>query len=195
MENRIINENINTEAGIRNSGSEELFIELLGDIYRIIDEKSDLVEAYLKNKDIKNFTTQVHALKTTCRMMGAMDLAEDFYTLEKLGKEENLEEILKLTPDVLGVFRSIKPSLEPYAVIKEAPTADFDKTEVENMLKMLISAIEDFDLNAAPGYMEKLTSFKYDDNLSSQINALEKLVSDLDYDEAASLADKILKEL
>ena len=100
---------INPEAGITNAGSKEVLIELFGDVYKIIDDRCNLIEKYLSEKDIKNYTTQVHALKTTCRMMGATELGENFFTLEKLGKEENLEQIEKFTPDVLSAFRSLKP--------------------------------------------------------------------------------------
>ncbi len=72
---------INADAAIQNSGSEELFYELLGDVYKIIDEKSDLVETHLRENDIRNYTVQVHALKTTCRMNGAIDLGENFFPL------------------------------------------------------------------------------------------------------------------
>ncbi len=48
---------IDIEKGIKNSGSEELLTELFGDVYKIIDEKSDLIETYLDAKDLKNYTT------------------------------------------------------------------------------------------------------------------------------------------
>lgn len=186
---------IDNEKGILYSGSEAVFTELLGDVYKIIDEKCDLIENYLKSNEIKNFTTQVHALKTTCRMMGAMDLAEDFFTLEKLGKENNLEQIEKFTPDVLKVFRSLKPYLEPFVPKDDSPKADFDKNEVESALKLLVTSIDDFDLNSAEEAIKKLTSYSYDSGLSDKMSSLEKLVSNLDYDEAKELAEQILLSL
>ena len=108
---------IDTDVAIKNCGSEELFVEILGDVYKLMDEKCNLVETYLAQKNIPNYTSQVHALKTNCRMIGAMDLGEDFFTLEKLGKENNLEQIEKLTPDILKAFKALKPYLEPFASI------------------------------------------------------------------------------
>ena len=102
---------IDTGKGIINSGSLELYKDLLNDVYRLIDEKCALVESYLNGNDIQNYTVQVHSLKSTCRMIGAMDLGEEFFTLEKLGKENNSEQIKLLTPDVLNSFRSLKPSM------------------------------------------------------------------------------------
>ena len=100
---------------IKNSGSEELFTELLGDVYKLMDDKINRVESYLAQGDIQNYTVEVHALKTTCRMIGAMDLGEDFFAIEKLGKEGNVAEMKRLTPEILESFRALKPFLEPFA--------------------------------------------------------------------------------
>ncbi len=186
---------IDIDKAIRNSGSEELFIELLGDVYKITDEKSELVETYLKEKDLQNYTTQVHALKTTCRMIGAMDLGEDFFTLEKLGKDNELEQIEKLTPDVLSSFRSLKPHLEPYAPKNDGPRNEFDKDTISAVLNKLVEAIDDFDLGAAEEATKKLGSYSYNEDLTIKMETLDKLVSNLDYDEAKNLVNQILENL
>ena len=186
---------VDIEKAIRNSGSEELFIELLGDVYKIIDEKSNLIETYLADNDLKEYTTQVHALKTTCRLIGAMDLGEDFFTLEKLGKENNLEQAMKLTPDVLTTFRSLKPYLEPFAPKKGEPQNDFDKDAISGLLNKLIEAIDDFDLGAAEDAITQLSSYSCSDDLATRLENLERHVSNLDYDEAKALAGQILDSL
>ncbi len=65
---------IDTNKAITNCGSLETFTELLRDVYHLIDEKSNLVETYIKENDIKNYTILVHSLKTTCRTTGAAEL-------------------------------------------------------------------------------------------------------------------------
>lgn len=186
---------INTEKGIQNSGSEELLIELFGDVYKIIDEKSDLIETYLNEEDLKNYTTQVHALKTTCRMIGAIDLGEDFFSLENFGKENNLEQAKKLTPDVLSSFRSLKPYLEPYAPKSAEPTNEFDKGAISATLSRLLEALDDFDLGAAEEATKQLSSYKCSEYLSDRLSTLNNLVSNLDYDEAKELSRQILDSI
>ena len=182
---------IDNEKAILNSGSEELFIELLGDVYKIIDDKCALVETYLKDEDLKNYTTQVHALKTTCRTIGAIELGEAFFNLENIGKENNLEQAQKLTPDVLNTFRSLKPYLEPFAAKDNGPKSEFDKDAVSACLNKLVTAIDDFDLGSGEEAIKQLTSYSYSQELAGKIEALEKLVSNLDYDEAKELIAQI----
>ncbi len=186
---------IDIDKAIKNSGSMELFTELLGDVYKLMDEKINLVETYLKDKDIQNFTIQVHSLKTTCRMIGAIDLGEDFFTLEKLGKENNLEQIEKFTPDVLNTFRSLKPYLEPFASNKAGAKKEFDKDAVSNILNKLVSAIDDFDLGSAEEAIKTLSSYGCNEELTNKFQDLDKLVSNLDYDEAKELSKQILSKL
>ncbi|SKC04752.1 hypothetical protein SAMN06296386_11583 [Lachnospiraceae bacterium] len=186
---------IDTEKAIKNSGSEELFTELLGDVYKLMDEKSALVETYIKNNDLKNFTIQVHALKTTCRMIGAMDIGESFFTLEKLGKENDLEQIEKLTPDVLSSFRSLKPYLEPFTSKNNAPSKNFSKDDFSAILNKLLSALDDFDLGTAEETSKELFSYNCSEDLAHKLESLDKLISNLDYDEAKELVNRILSEL
>ena len=186
---------IDIDKAIKNSGSMELFTELLGDVYKLMDEKINLVETYLKDKDIQNFTIQVHSLKTTCRMIGAIDLGEDFFTLEKLGKENNLEQIKKFTTDVLNTFRSLKPYLEHFASNKAGTKKEFDKDAVSNILNKLVSAIDDFDLGSAEEAIKTLSSYGCNEELTNKFQDLDKLVSNLDYDEAKELSKQILSKL
>ena len=186
---------IDIENAIKNSGSEELFTELLGDIYKLMDEKSDLVETYLREKDLKNFTIQVHSLKTTCRMIGAMDLGEEFFTLEKMGKENNLEQVEKLTPDILSSFRSLKPYLEPFSSKGKGPKNDFDKDAISAILNKILAAIDDFDLGSAEEAAKQLFSYDCNEELTGKLETLDKLIINLDYDEAKELSKQILDSL
>ena len=184
---------IDTGKGIINSGSLEFYKDLLNDVYKLIDEKCDLVESYLKENDIQNYTVQVHSLKSTCRMIGATDLGEEFFTLEKLGKENNTEQIRLLTPDVLNSFRSLKPYLEPYAVKSSDVKKVFDKNAVAQLLQTLILAIDDFNLDTAENTAKQLSEYNWDPGLSKEIETLSKLVSNIDYEEAKDMAGRILE--
>ena len=186
---------IDVEKAIKNAGSEELFIELLGDVYKLMDDKIASVKSNLASNNISNYTVEVHSLKTTCRMIGAMELGEDFFMLEKLGKDNDVAQIEKLTPSVLDEFKGLKPYLEPFALNSLVPQKSFDKEALSNNLNMLNTAVNDFDLGRAEDAAKQLLSYKCDEALSTQIKDLDKLVSNLDYDEAKALAIEIKSTL
>ena len=186
---------IDTNKAIQNSGSEEFFLELLGDVYKLMDEKINRVESSLMEGNIQNYTVEVHSLKTTCRMIGAMDLGEDFFTLEKLGKVNDIQQIKALTPGVLDSFKALKPYLEPFASSNNYPLNNYDKNEISTLLNKLVQAVNDYDLGSAEETTKQLASYECDEETAAKIETLQKLVSNLDYDEAKELALQLLGNL
>lgn len=186
---------IDNDKGIENSGSPALFKVLLGEVYGKIDDKCDAIRSHLDNGDIKGYTTEVHALKTTCRMMGAMELAENFYTLEKLGSDNNVSKIEEYTPSVLAAFSALKPYLEPYAKVKSEPEKEYDKKGVMDVLGRLETAIGDFDLTAAEECADELAEYVFDESMAAKIKRLCELVGDLDYDEAGEMIEEVRGDL
>lgn len=77
---------LNVSEGTKNCGSKKLFLELLGDFYKLIELKSTKLEKCLADGMIKDYTIEVHALKNTARMIGAMELSDLFYQMEQLEK-------------------------------------------------------------------------------------------------------------
>ncbi|MCR5813063.1 MAG: amino acid permease [Desulfovibrio sp.] len=186
---------IDQQTGIINSGGLSLFTELLGEVHNLIDEKCADIERFLADNDIHACTIQVHALKTTCRMIGAMALSDNFYTLEKLGSANNLEKLKAYAPSVLADFRSLKPYLAPYAAKSAAPEKPLDKDEVLAILSELQQAITNFDLRQAEACMTKLASYEFTEDLSALALTLKKLVNNLDYDQAQELAKTMRQKL
>ncbi len=173
--------------GVENAGNAKLFMELLGDVHEIIDSKCADIRTSMERKDWKAFTTDVHALKTTCRMIGAMELSNAFFELEKMGNAKDSEKILAKAPSVLSCFEALKPYLEPYAPKAQAPSKDYDRTAVEEILNKLSVALEDYDLSAAEECINQLSSYEFDEAFSEKANLLFELVRNLDYDEALDL--------
>ena len=182
---------IDNDKGIEYSGNPVLFRDLLGDVYYLLDEKCDSIRTNLENQNINSFTTEVHALKTTCRMIGAMELADNFYTLEKLGTDNNITKLKEYTPSVIAAFFALKPYLKPYAKSGSEPNKDFNKKDVTDVLDKLKVAITDFDLTAAEDCTDTLAAYVFDESLSVQIKKICEFVANLDYEEAGEMIDEV----
>ena len=186
---------IDVAAGIRQCGSPEMYMVFLYDVYEVIEKRCCEVEKHLADGDPANFTTTVHALKTTCRMLGATGLSESFFELEKIGKEGSLERAAELTPDVLARFRSLIPLLEPYLAKEQREMIPFSAEEISSLLAELTARTDDFDITGAEDIMKKLLTYECDKELSDRLARLSELVNDLDYDEAGELAGVIIESL
>lgn len=188
-------EGLSVKEGIRNSGSKELFISLLGDFYKLIDQKSTKVEKCLADGMIRDYTIEVHALKSTARMIGAMELSEKFYRLEQLGNAEDEKTLALETPDVLSLYRSYKPILEPFARMNEQEKQEVPVEEILAELEHLKDAMDSFDLDGADAAMHKLEGFAFPERCRSKVEELSAYVADVAMEDVMRLAEELMTDL
>ncbi|MBQ2901489.1 MAG: response regulator [Agathobacter sp.] len=191
----LVIEGLNVKEGIQNSGTKELFISLLGDFYKLIDQKSTKVEKCLADGMIRDYTIEVHALKSTARMIGAMELSEKFYRLEQLGNAEDEKTLALETPDVLSLYRSYKPILETFARMKEQEKQDVPVEDIIAELESLKNAMDCFDLDGTDEAMHKLEGFAFPEECQSRVEELSAYVADVAMEDVMNLADALIAEL
>jgi len=194
-EDILVIEGLDVKEGIQNSGTKELFLSLLGDFYKLIDQKATKVEKCLADGMIRDYTIEVHALKSTARMIGAMELSEKFYRLEQLGNAEDTKTLALETPDVLSLYRSYKPILEPFA---RANMQEKEEVAIEDILaelENLKNAMDTFDLDGADEAMHKLEGFAFPEDCQSKVETLSAYVADVAMEDVMNLADELIAEL
>ena len=186
-------EGIDLMTGLKNAGSKQLFIDLLTDFYKLIDLKSDKLEKSLEAGEIKEYTIEVHALKSTARMIGAIKLSEMSYELEMHGKAEEVEAIREKSPAHLKLYRSYKDKLKAYAP-KTEETKSVSYDEIKDVLKRICEALDDFDLNTADEAMTELASFEMPEDLMNMRQELSTYLANVDMEEGLRIAKKMLAE-
>jgi signal transduction histidine kinase/CheY-like chemotaxis protein len=184
-------EGLDVAEGIKNSGTKELFLSLLGDFYKLIDMKATKIEKCLADGMVRDFTIEVHALKNTARMIGAMELSGMFLELEQLGNAEDLSAIAEKTPKTLALYRSYKPILRPYGQAQESEKREASKEELIGLLGKLRDAMEGFDLDGADGALKELEECRMPDELQPQMEKLRAYVADVAMMEVMELADEM----
>ena len=108
-------EGIDSEAGLQNCGETGLFIEMLGLVYQGIQENSDAIQSAFDKEDLDMYRIKVHSLKSTARLIGAMELSKKAADLEKAAADNDIDMIREKTADLLELYRSFSKKLAPYA--------------------------------------------------------------------------------
>ena len=83
----------------------------------------------MEEKDWENYTTKVHALKSSARIVGAQELSDRAKRLEDAGNRRDTEEIEKDTPELLSLYRSCSDALAP---LQEPVQSDDDLPEIDD---------------------------------------------------------------
>ena len=188
-------EGIDVAEGIKNTGSKELLLARLGDYCNLIDSKSQNIQQYLEAGRIRDFTIEVHALKSSSRMVGAKLLSEQFRLLEDLGNANDIEKIEATTPQVLEHYKKYREWLEPFAAMREREKKEVPKEEVLMYLRGIKEAMEAFDLDTADAAMEKLEECRLPENCIPMLKNLRVLFADVAWEEIVAVTEKMMVAL
>ncbi len=186
---------LDVEEGIRNCGSKKLFLELIQDFYILIDAKSLTIEKFLKEGKIRDYTIEVHALKNTARMIGAMELSKLAYELEKLGNANNREQIELKTPELLQRYRDYKSVLEEYGKTKSKNTTKVSYSQIKSTLMRIHNAMDNFDLDEADKAMAELENYEFSNNMKEMLEELRVYLADVAIEDVIKITETMCDKL
>ena len=99
---------IDPEVGLRFcQNDKELYTSIILDYAQSSAEKIQNIEAFYKNSDWKNYGISVHALKSTSKTIGALDLSERALRLEKAANDENVDIIHAEHDNMLAQYKKV----------------------------------------------------------------------------------------
>jgi CheY-like chemotaxis protein/nitrogen-specific signal transduction histidine kinase/HPt (histidine-containing phosphotransfer) domain-containing protein len=183
---------IDVQEGVKSAGSTDFYMEILGDFYLLIDMKSLKIEKCMADELWRDYTVEVHALKTSARMIGAMELSKEFARLEQLGNEESAEEIREETPKVLAHYRSYKEVLKPFHQKSEEDKRETDTEELLMYLTGIRDAVEGFDLDGADSAMAKLEECRLPECVQQMMENLRVYIADVAMEEIVRIVDEMM---
>ena len=186
-------EGIDMDLAMKYSGNMSMFWKLVDVFYRTLDQKANLIEECEAKGDISNYVIEVHALKSSAKLLGAMHLSKLAEHLEMAGKEDNLSEVHAKTAELLEEYRTFKSRLQPYIKEETVEKNTIDKIKLEERLKEMLVAVENFDMDGTEQLMEELEQYEFNKAFANLCKELKSAVEDFVYDEAADLINSFLQ--
>lgn len=183
------------EEGVNHCGSKAALMKTIRIFYRTIDSKANKIEQCLKEGLISDYVIEVHALKSSALLIGAVPLSEAAKELESYGKQGKTEVLEEKTPDVLAMYRDFKNILKPYADKEEAAKQEASDGEWIQALQQIHQCIEQFDLDGVDRIMEKLEEYQTPECLRESMDQLRVYVADVSMEEIMKLTDTMTKLL
>ena len=179
---------LNVKEGVEHCGSVDAYLDTLKIFAEAVASGAKELAGFYNAEDWKNYTTKVHALKSSARVIGADELSERARRLEDAGNSGRVEAIAEETEPLLEVYRSFAEKLSP--LIKSADD-DADKPLIGE--DELIEAIEtlkemsaSFDYDSVMFVLESLDEYRLPDEQAARIKKVREAVAKLDWDAVQS---------
>lgn len=172
---------IDAEAAVKNSGSEEAFKAVLKIFYDSIAEKHVELENSYQTEDWENYTIKIHALKSSARLVGALELGENAQFLETAGKENNIGYIREHHASVMEDYLHFREELSIVFADEDSEGADSkpvaDSFLMESIYEGLREAAADMDCDRIEDIMSEIREYEIP---SAEKEVFEKICEKID---------------
>lgn len=174
-------EGLDVAAGVQNCGGAEEFLSVLSGFYIAIKGQAEEIEEYLRTEDYRNYTIKVHALKSSARIIGAMELSEKAKRLEAAGDEQDIAFIKANSKELLTLYRDYLKRLAPIAETSE----DLQEIPPEMLTDLYVSMqefaqTEDYEL--AQMVMDAVKEYRLPEEDKERVTAIQACLQKLDWD-------------
>ena len=152
---------IDTKAGVGHCGSVDAYLDALKVFAKSIESGAKEIQNFYDAQDWGNYTTKVHALKSTARVIGAGELSDRAKRLEDAGNNCYCDEIEEGTAPLLELYRSFAPALAPL-LPEETPEeekAPISPEELAEAWGAMAEAAAGFDYDSLGFMLEELSGY------------------------------------
>ena len=166
-------------------GNTSLYMEVLRNYYKTIPRLTASIKSHYDNGEWEGYTIDVHALKSSSRQIGAMELGSLAESLEEAGNQKDIDTINEKTEELLLKYQQVGELIEDYAkeeeVVISASVAEVSTTA--EILEDLMVAMDDLDATAMDDCVSRLKNYKFEDEAEADlIGKLFEAIDILDID-------------
>ncbi|MCR5747931.1 MAG: response regulator [Lachnospiraceae bacterium] len=185
-------DDIDIALGIRNSGDPEAYLSLLRIYYDYMDFKADEIKKLYDEKNWKEYTIKVHALKSSARLIGATGIGERAQLLENAGKNMDIDYIRENHKGFITEYLGHKSVLaEVFAEnVTENDKPEADSGLMETVYEEIRLAAEEMDIERLEGIFGEMESYSIPNDTRDKFDEIQESMQKYDYDEIIRIIDR-----
>lgn len=151
------------------------------------DNNIEEISEFFKNGDVENYVIKIHGLKSTSKIIGAMNLFETARYIEEKGhaglmEAEDFEIISRLYQDMVLKIRGF---LEKGKDANAKTVTIVSGEEYEDLINRIKDAAENFDASAFMALDEELLAIETDEVHKDEIEKLKEMISTLRFSDVS----------
>ena len=180
---------IDVTAALTATGSPEVLREVLKDFHDSIPDKSAAIERYASDGAYKDYTIQVHALKSSARIIGAAHLSDLAAMLEEAGNRAQegdtaaADLIAQRTPELLTLYRSYTEHLSAVSEAEDAgDRPEISADDLGQALSDMRELAEAYDITNVEQILHMLDGYSIPEAERSRMEEVRRAVRAMDRD-------------
>ncbi len=182
---------INIYEGLKNSGSYDSYLSVLRIFYTSLDTKTEELNRFFSEGDIKNYTIVVHAMKSSARIIGAIKLSEEAERLEYAGKSQDRDYIAAHNPDLICSCLCIKEILTGLPKEKERnDKPEADEALMEEVYSEIRRAADEMDCDLLQNIFKDMADYSIPKKHKEKWKYLKHASEQYDYEAILVYFDK-----
>ncbi len=194
----------NIRSGLKYMGGDRaLYGRVLHDFHAILKEKEEALREFLQKGDMPGYAIIVHSLKGNARNVGADDLADEAFVLEKMSKAGQREDVEVRSPILFSMMKNMRESLKVYLDLEEKDTSVKEEAEDirdkkitdddwKKALRELADRLDDFDADSANEKLCELKKYDRPESDKKMLRLCEKSMKDYAFDIALEVINAVL---
>ncbi|MGM9540590.1 ATP-binding protein [Anaerovibrio sp.] len=162
--------------------------DILRQVYTDGRKKIRLLGELAEKKDLKNYTIEVHALKSVAALIGQNELSTMAKAHEKAGKQGDYEYIIKNLDKLLAKYSAVLAFISDRFVDElmkhqnDSQLEEASRQELEDTIGKMNEALGDYDLDGFGSLLKKMSKFKVTEEQRQLLEQMKTAGNDFDYD-------------
>ena len=146
--------------------------------------------------DFENFTTYVHGLKSSARVIGATELSNLAAYLEQCGNKKDKDEIERRTPELLENYRKYSEYLKPLSDASSGDSKEdmnkplIEPDELKGALHSLREFVEGNYFDSADDVVSMMDDYRMPDDFKDTYKEIKRMLSAVDRDGLLKLLEE-----
>ena len=172
--------------GIQLNGSVDAYLGVLENFVATAPKRIKMIKDFYEAENIPDYTIQVHALKSSARIVGANELSTLAKELEERGNASDVDTIKAKTEVLLSMYSKVVNDLAP-EFEADSGKEQIDEAMLRDGITTIYEALSVFDFDMADDVFKALGEYSMPDYFAEAFGKIKAAMADVDRDEILKL--------